>query len=126
VLKPEGVLAAWAYKLAAVSPKIDAVVHHYYSEVVGSYWPEERRLVERFEELPFAFPEIDTPAFEMTARWSLEQLLGYLRTWSATQRFMAAERRDPLEDIADQLRAAWDAEEQRVVWPLTVRAARLP
>ena len=99
VLRPKGVLAAWAYKLAAVSPEIDEAVNHYYSEIVGEYWPAERVLVERFEELPFAFDEIPPPKFEMVAEWKVEQLLGYLRTWSATQRFMAAKQRDPLDSV---------------------------
>jgi SAM-dependent methyltransferase len=121
VLKPEGVFAAWAYKLATVSPAIDAIVNHYYSDVVGSYWPAERVLVEKFEELPFAFDQIAAPPFEMVAEWEAEHLLGYLRTWSATQRFMVAERYDPLEKIERELRDAWGEDARRVFWPLTVR-----
>ena len=86
VLKSGGVVAATAYKLATVSPAVDAVVNRYYSEIVGSYWPAERVLVEKFEELPVPFALIETPRFEMVAEWSVDQLLGYLRTWSATQR----------------------------------------
>src|SRR5205085_1817161 len=59
VLKPDGVIAATAYKLATVSPSVDAVVNRYYSDVVGPYWPDERRLVEKFEELPFGFTEME-------------------------------------------------------------------
>jgi ubiquinone/menaquinone biosynthesis C-methylase UbiE len=125
VLKPQGVVAAWAYKLASVEPAIDAVVNRYYSGVVGKYWPAERVLVEKFEELPFAFEQIGTPYFEMAAQWTLEHLLGYLRTWSATQRFMAAEQRDPLEEIEEEVRAAWGEESRRIVWPLTVRVGRM-
>jgi len=125
VLKPRGVIAATAYKLATVSPEIDAVVNRYYSEIVGEYWPEERRLVEKFEELPFPFAEIETAPFEMMAEWSVEQLLGYLRTWSATQRFMASEKRDPLEEVETELRQAWGRQQRRVIWPLTVRVGRM-
>jgi len=127
VLKPRGVVAAWAYKLAQIKPAIDAVVNHYYSDVVGAYWPPERGLVEKFEELAFPFPEIAAPPFEMVAEWNAERLIGYLQTWSATQRFIAANQRDPLQDWEDDLRSAWgDAEElRRVVWPLTVRIGRV-
>ena len=124
VMKPRGVIAAIAYKLATVSPDIDAVVHHYYASVVGAYWPGERVLVERFEELPFPFAEIAGPTFEMMAEWGVEQLLGFLRTWSATQRFMAAEKGDPLEGVEKELRSAWGDEVRRVVWPLTLRVGR--
>jgi ubiquinone/menaquinone biosynthesis C-methylase UbiE len=123
VLKPRGVIAPTAYKLATVSPEIDTVVNRYYSEIVGSYWPEERRLVENFEDLPFPFAKIETPTFEMVAEWSVEELLGYLRTWSATQRFMASEGRDPLAEVETELRQAW-GKLRRVIWPLTVRAGR--
>jgi ubiquinone/menaquinone biosynthesis C-methylase UbiE len=125
VLRPRGVLAATAYKLATVSPEIDVAVNRYYSDIVGSYWPEERRVVEKFEELPFAFAEIESPTFEMIAEWSVEQLLGYLRTWSATQRFMAAEKRDPLAEVETKLRQAWREQRRRVVWPLTVKVGRV-
>jgi ubiquinone/menaquinone biosynthesis C-methylase UbiE len=124
VLKPQGLLAATAYKLAKISPEIDLIVNHYYSDVVGPYWPAERVLVEKFEELRFAFPEIETRPFEMAANWSVEQVLGYLRTWSATQRFIAAENRDPLVQTESQLRAVWGDEARRVIWPLTVRVGR--
>jgi SAM-dependent methyltransferase len=125
VLKPRGVIAAAAYKLAIVSPAIDEVVNRYYSQIVGRYWPAERVLVEKFEELPFPFGVIETPPFEMVAEWSVEQLLGYLRTWSATQRFMAAENRDPLEAVNQELVRAWGNEVRRVAWPLTVNAGRV-
>ena len=127
VLKPHGLLAAWAYKLTKIDPTIDAVVDQYYSDIVGAYWPAERVLVEKFEELSFPFPEIATPPFEMVAQWNAEHLVGYLRTWSATQRFVAANQRDPLKDIEGNLRSAWgNAEQLRPVsWPLVVRVGRL-
>jgi len=124
VLKSKGVFAASAYKFFHITPEIDPLVNHrYYDKVVGPFWPPERTLVEKFEELPFPFSEIQTPSFEMIAQWNLEHLLGYLRSWSATQRFIAAKNRDPLEIIAGELRAAWGAakEPRRVVWPLTLR-----
>jgi SAM-dependent methyltransferase len=122
-LKPNGILAASAYNLLQIEPGFDAVVNRYYYEVVGPFWPSERKLVEQFAVLPFPFSEIDAPVFEMAAQWNLEHLVGYLRSWSATQRFIAANQRDPLDEIADELRAAWGDTKQtrRVIWPLTLR-----
>jgi SAM-dependent methyltransferase len=128
VLKPDGVLAASAYNLLQIEPAIDEIVNRYYYEVVGSFWPPERKLVERFANLPFPFHEIDPPKFEMRASWILPRLVGYLRTWSSTQRFIAAKGSDPLKQIMDDLRAAWGAPEQtrNVIWPLTLRIGRKP
>ena len=123
VLKKNSVLAASAYNLLHVEPAIDEVINRYYYEVVGPFWPPERVLIEKFEELPFPFSEIQAPSFEMIGQWNLEHLVGYLRSWSATQRFIAANKRDPLEAIADDLRAAWGdpGQMRKVVWPLILR-----
>ncbi len=123
VLKPDGVSAVSAYNLLHINPAIDEIVNRYYYEVVGPFWLPERKLVENFAELPFPFHELDPPEFEMTAQWNLDHLVGYLGTWSSTQRFMAARDSDPLDEIADELRAAWGNAKQtrRVIWPLTLR-----
>jgi SAM-dependent methyltransferase len=123
VLKPDGILAASAYNLLDVEPAIDEVVNRYYHEVVGPFWPPERKLVEQFADLPFPFHRVDAPKFEMTAQWNLDHLLGYLRTWSSTQRFIAANASDPLEQIIDELRVAWGESQQtrNVTWPLVLR-----
>jgi SAM-dependent methyltransferase len=128
VLKPDGVIAASAYNLLQIEPVIDEVVNRYYYEVVGSFWPPERKLVERFADLPFTFHKIDPPKFEMRASWNLDHLVGYLRTWSSTQRFIAAKDSDPLKQIMDDLRTAWGAPEQtrNIIWPLTLRIGRNP
>jgi SAM-dependent methyltransferase len=125
VLKADGVLAASAYNLLHIGPALDEVVNRYYYEVVGPFWPPERKFVEQFADLPFPFHEIGPPKFEMTAQWNLECLVGYLRTWSSTQRFIAAKDSDPLEQITDGLRNAWGDPQQirKVVWPLTLRVA---
>ncbi|HET6888032.1 MAG TPA: methyltransferase domain-containing protein [Candidatus Udaeobacter sp.] len=126
VLKPDGVLAASAYNLLQIEPGIDEIVDRYYHDVVGRFWPPERKLVERFADLPFPFHKTDPPKFEMRASWNLDHLMGYLRTWSSTQRFVAAKGSDPVNQIVDELGAAWGAPEQtrNVVWPLILRVGR--
>jgi SAM-dependent methyltransferase len=123
VLKPDGVLAASAYNLLHIEKAIDEVVNRYYYEIVGPFWPPERKLIERFDELPFPLRQIDPPKFEMTAQWNLDHLVGYLRTWSSTQRFIAANGSDPLEQIINELCGAWGELHQtrNVTWPLVLR-----
>jgi ubiquinone/menaquinone biosynthesis C-methylase UbiE len=107
VLKPDGVLAASAYNLLHINPAIDEVVDWYYYEVVGLFWPPERKLVEQFDDLPFPFHEIDPPKFEMTASVESRSSGGYLRTWSSTQRFIAAKEQRSVETNNGRLRTAW-------------------
>jgi len=123
VLKPNGVLAASAYNLLQIEPAIDEVVNRYYYEVVGPFWPPKRELVEHFTDLPFPFHQIDPSKFEMMAQWNFDHLVGYLGTWSATQRFIAARGIDPLEQIIGELRSVWGnpRRTRRVIWPLILR-----
>ena len=123
MLKPNGILAASAYNLLRIEPAIDEIVNRYYDEVVGPFWPPERKLVEHFADLPFPFHGIEAPKIEMTTPWALDHLIGCLRTWSSTQRFIEARGSDPLEQITDELRSVWGDphETRKVTWPLILR-----
>jgi SAM-dependent methyltransferase len=125
-LRPGGVFAAWGYGLMHISPAVDVVVLDYYTDIVGPYWPPDRAHIERrYATLPFPLAELSVPEFAMTAEWGVAELLGYLDTWSATRRALAAEGRHPLEKIRTRLAEAWAAAPTRTVtWPLFVRAGR--
>lgn len=119
------VLAAWSYGLASISPEVDAIVWHLYEEVLGTYWPPERQLIEAgYATIEFPFEPIAAPQFSMFAEWTLAELLGYLRTWSSVQRYMQSEQVDPLGLIAGDLAAAWGSADVRreVHWPIYLRA----
>jgi len=124
VLKNGGIFAASAYLLLHITPRIDRIINQdYYQRIIGPFWPPERKLVEHFKELPFPFSKVESPKFELAVQWNLEHLTGYLRSWSATQRFIAANHHDPLAEVADDLRGAWGdpAHLRQVFWPLTLR-----
>jgi SAM-dependent methyltransferase len=127
VLKPDGIIAVSCYTFLEVAPEIDAIVNRFYFETVGPYWPPERAIIENgYRDLPFPFPQIPAPQFRIEAHWSVEQLTGYLRTWSATQKFIAARGYDPVGETERALRQVWGkADAQRlVVWPLLLRVGR--
>jgi SAM-dependent methyltransferase len=127
VLKPGGVIAAWTYTLLDVEAGIDELLTDFYRNVVGPYWPPERRMVDdRYRSLPFPFEEISAPAFEIRTEWSREDLLGYLGTWSATQACMKAAGIDPLIEFARRLSPLWPepAMVKTLRWPLHMRVGR--
>jgi ubiquinone/menaquinone biosynthesis C-methylase UbiE len=128
VLRVNGVLAVWAYGINTVEGEsVDRLVRQYYSTIVGPYWPPERTLVEDgYRTIPFPFDEITPPAFRMEASWTLDQLLGYFSTWSATSRYIKANGHNPLEPLGAELERAWGdpGSSRSVVWPLTLRVGR--
>lgn len=126
VLKPGGVLAAWTYQLLRAAPALDAPLEDFYRNVIGSWWPPERKWVdEGYRTIPFPFEEIPAPAFEIRLRWTLDDLLAYLRTWTATRYFMQAESRDPTVALGETLRPLWGDGEQEIVWPIVLRAGHV-
>ena len=128
VLKPGGILAAWAYGMNEVEgAAVNALVQDYYANIVGPYWPPERRLVEEgYRTIPFPFSEITPPKFRMEARWTLEQLVGYFGTWSATNRCIKATGQNPLGPLSEKLKPVWGNPNspKLVVWPLSLRIGR--
>lgn len=127
VLRAGGVLALVTYELSRITPEVDAVVRGLYRSL-DAYWEPERRLVEDgYASVAVPFAEIEAPAFTMRSRWSLDELVGFLGTWSALRRSVEATGVNPLETVAPALADAWRSSETREVsWPLAVRAFRLP
>ena len=124
VLKEDGVLAITSYKVLEIAPEIDAIIWKFYRETTGPFWPPERELVETdYKDIQFPFPELSPVPFEMREQWNLDQLAGYLRTWSATQKFIAARGFDPVDSLMEELGAVWNNPEQvrEIKWPLHLR-----
>jgi SAM-dependent methyltransferase len=127
VLTPDGVLAVWCYNLTGITPEVDAVMESYYHDVLGEFWPPQIRWVdEHYQTLPFPFEEIAAPEFALEAVWSLNDLFGYLSSWSAAPRYKAVRGADPLNEKSTEFAAAWGAADDRIVrWPLYLRVGRL-
>jgi SAM-dependent methyltransferase len=128
VLKPSGVVAVWTYgELQVDGGGVDALVQEFYQDIVGPYWPPERRIVEEgYRGLAFPFAEVSPPPFNMEERWERARLLGYLSTWSATTRYVAAKGVDPIEALEKKMAPLWtDANEVRkITWPVALRVGR--
>jgi ubiquinone/menaquinone biosynthesis C-methylase UbiE len=120
--KPGAALAVWCYELTSVSAEIDKVVMELYEGILGKYWDGGRKLVEQgYRNEKFPFPELKPPVFKMEVEWTAEQMLGYLGTWSALQKYRKEQGKDPRELIAEKLVALWGDQTRPVSWPLSLR-----
>ncbi len=89
VLKPGGLLALVGYNLLRVDEPTEAVIEHLYNTILEGCWDGERHLVEKaYTTIPFPLKEISFPDMASTYTWTVDQLLGYLGTWSAVQHFI--------------------------------------
>ena len=128
VLKPGGVLAIWGYGRLNLSKGMDELFEHFYSDTIGPFWPQERKLIDDgYRTLDFPFVEIPAPEFFIEVEWDLPRLLAYLSTWSAVKRYQTANEVDPLPALASSLAPLWgDTRQARPLqWPLFLRVGRI-
>lgn len=121
LLKPGGLFCAWCYSLMRIEPALDALIEQLHNETLAGYWPQGRASVEAgYRDLQPPFARLCVPPFAIETQWSFEHLTGYLRTWSAVQRWEQAQGRDPIMELSPALAQAWgDITQPRIVrWPL--------
>jgi SAM-dependent methyltransferase len=123
VVKPKGHLAVWTYAVSHITPEIDKAVNVIYSDKLNGYWEKERSHVEDgYHNIKMPFNEIEPTKFDLKAEWSLDQLVGYLTTWSALQTYIKKNGTNPVEEEYENLKKAWgDKKTRTVTWPLTLR-----
>jgi SAM-dependent methyltransferase len=128
VLRPRGVVAVWTYWFFSITPELDTIVQRFYKHTVGPFWPPERKLTEdRYRSIEFPFEEFTVPDFTIEQRLTLDDVAGYIRTWSATRGFVQRHGRDPVDDLVAELTPAWgEPRTPRLArWPVAVRAGRI-
>ena len=128
VLRPAGVIAVWTYIMLEIAPRIDVIIHRFYHDVVGPYWPPERRITEeRYQTIEFPFAEFAAPNFVIEQPVTLDDVAGYVRTWSATRRFVQQHGHDPVDGLVAELAQAWGAPQQSRLarWPVAMRVGRV-
>ncbi len=127
VLKRDGIMAVWTYRIHEIEKEIDAIVTRFYGDVVGPFWPPERKHVESgYDTIPFPFDEIPSPEFSMELQWQLDDLLGYIESWSAVQRYKERKGENPIPLLRKELEKPWENPEKArtVRWPLTIKIGR--
>lgn len=124
VAAPGAFFAAWTYSLLRLTPAVNEVIENFYFNITHSYWDKQRYYVDaEYKTIPFPFKEVHAPEIWTVKSYTLEQLRGYLRTWSGSMKYMRMEQKDPTELIVKDLQRAWgNAETLEVRWPIHVRA----
>jgi ubiquinone/menaquinone biosynthesis C-methylase UbiE len=100
VLKPGGSIALIGYHIPKTAGRLGQQIEEFYRDIVGPFWEPERAWIDKYYQgLRFPFPEIQCPSFEATVAWDKNQLLGYLRTWSAVKAYQKAHNSDPVTEL---------------------------
>jgi ubiquinone/menaquinone biosynthesis C-methylase UbiE len=127
ILKADGIIAVIGYDLCKIDQQVDKIIDHLYSVILNSYWDKERKYIdEHYKTIPFPFIEIPSPVFISEYHWSLDQLIGFLNSWSAVQHYKDRNNNEnPIDKTADDLRHCWkENEKKKVTFPVFLRTGR--
>jgi len=125
VLKPNGTIVIIGYSLFKSNPETDKIIKDFYENLIGPFWDEERKyLEEHYQTIPFPFSEMETPKFEQEYVWTFNQLIGYLKTWSAVKHYENAKGENPVDLIKDDLQKAF-GNQNKVVFPILIRMGEI-
>ena len=127
VLNSHGILAVWGYSLVkAKDDKLNNIIKLFYTNVVGSYWDAERKYIdEHYDTIPFPYDEIARAEFYFDQHWNLEDLTGYINTWSGIQHFIKEKGFSPVEELKNEIRKIWPPQDVTFQFPLFVRIGRI-
>ena len=124
MLAPGGVLAVWSYERCSVNDDCDPLIERIFRQV-EDYWPPERSIViGGYAGVVLPIEPVAAPLIDMTMQWTVEQALGYFRTWSACRRYCADRGHDPFASLEPALREAWGDRLHTMRWPLALKAGR--
>jgi hypothetical protein len=95
---------------------------------LGAYWDKRLHyVVDEFHDLPFPFEPIEAPPFQTHMKWDMQDLLGYLETWSSSLKYREANHTRPTRLIEEDLARAWGDPHQKrdLHFPLYMRLGRV-
>lgn len=129
VLRKDAVIALWVYHGWSSTSGLDRILHALEQNVVGDYWPKplQKDIGTYYADMPFPFDEIVVPSFKMPLLVNRDWVIGYLRSWSATQRYIEANKSDPTQLIAKELDELFSEPNKTVdlAFKLIARAGRV-
>jgi len=124
----DAVIAAWSYASCHAGTDVEELLREFEDETMGPYWNPARKWVdEEYRTIPFPFAEVPAPTFELHKAWTLDQLGGYLRSWSAVGSYVRKHEKDPVTPFLEELGKVWGpaGRTRDVRWPLFMRVGRV-
>ncbi|MFC1743779.1 class I SAM-dependent methyltransferase [Candidatus Riflebacteria bacterium] len=108
VLKPNGIFAAWGYSFFKINPELDALFKNLVFEPLEPYWARENRLLwDGYRNIPFPFTEIPAPEFGIELNYSLQELLGFIETWSGVRTYLQQRDNNFMQTVKESILPAW-------------------
>ena len=126
--KPGAIIAVWMYyNHNTGDERITDVVHDFYENITKPYWDYERKYVEeKYSTVEFDYELLPVKRFESIFEWEREDLVGYISSWSAIQKFIKVNGHSPVPIIEEEIKKLWPGGElKKVTFPLYLKLGRV-
>ena len=128
VARPGALLVEWGYQLCRLeTSELNQVLDAFHDVTSGPYWDANRRHIENeYANLLFPFADVQWARFAVVKHWTADDMLNYLRTWSATANYARQHAgADMVALVADELTRLWGPQVRPAVFPIFARAGRV-
>jgi ubiquinone/menaquinone biosynthesis C-methylase UbiE len=128
VCKANAVIAVWTYDRNSLGDKkIDDAIRGFYENVTKPYWDYERKYVEeKYSTVEFDYELLPVKNFETILNWQREDLIGYISSWSAVQKYIKINGQSPIPIIEEEIKKLWvKGEAKKVVFPIYLKLGRI-
>lgn len=128
VCKPNAVIAVWTYYSRTTDDeRIDKAVNDFYENVTRPYWDYERKHVdEKYSTVEFDYELLPVKEFETILYWKREDLIGYVSSWSAVQKYIKTNGHSPLPLLEEEINKLWPQDQtKKVVFPIYLKLGRI-
>ena len=128
VAKNKAILAIWGYGLLRIDASLDLLIDGFYKNIVGPYWNQERKHVDTaYKTIPLDFKEIKLKKkHQIKTSWTLNELEGYLNSWSSVQNYIAINHKNPVDDLISMVNGIWDDKSSKEIrFPIFTRIGRI-
>ena len=125
---PGAVLAIWMYCEHTTGDKrVDDAVHNFYENITRPYWDDQRRYIEdKYSSVEFDYELLPVKNFETILNWQREDLLGYVSSWSAIQKFINLNGYSPVSILEEEIKKFWpEGETKQVIFPIYLKSGRV-
>jgi ubiquinone/menaquinone biosynthesis C-methylase UbiE len=128
VCKPGATIAVWMYyNHSTGDERITEAVHDFYENVTKPYWDYQRKYVEeKYSTVEFDYEPLPVKMFQSVLEWRREDLIGYISSWSAIQKFIKENGYSPVPIIEEKIKECWPVNEvKKVTFPIYLKLGRV-
>ena len=130
VSRPKAIVALIGYGLMYSDEDFNQALNTFYVHTIGEYWdPERKHIDSSYKSIPFPFEKIEfDKKYSIVVEGSLDQMNGYLNTWSSVQKYIRENGSNPVQPFVESLTKSgvWKPDEiKKVRFPLFVKLGRV-